>query len=369
MIGVIGGMCIKLANSNKIITGTGLTKKELLFYGLFMLIFIMFAVVRKVSYGIGGTDSQGYIELFENILKYPERFADQEQLFLYLNMGVRYVTDDYHIYFFLVYGFIAFAYCYFVKSFCPKDVSYIPFLLLIWPYLKSFNTMRTSLAVALFLVGLVLLKKKEIWLSVILITATFFVHRMSILYIPILVFCALFYKYISRINGMKIYLFFAIYMVAGYWFATWVQEFAMASQLFLSGSSDAWYLSQSLDGNLFSRWPMMFPYLLLLLTVSLLNKKLPDTEALNYLKTFVFFDILMMIPSLVFNMWRANEYLYIARLIMWGVLINVFVHKFTPITRMFLQIGIFMGFLSWLVFRIYQEYDEVSIMPYVFDLF
>lgn len=100
MIGMIGGVCIKLANSNKTITGAGLSKKEFQFYGLFIFLFTSFAVVRQVSYEIGGTDAQRYIELFENVLKYPKRFADQEQLFLYLNIGVRYLTDDYHIYFY-----------------------------------------------------------------------------------------------------------------------------------------------------------------------------------------------------------------------------------------------------------------------------
>ena len=369
MIGIIGGVCIKLANSNKTVAGTGLSGKELQFYGLFILIFTSFAVVRQVSYEVGGTDAQRYIELFETVLKYPGRFADQEQLFLYLNIGVRYLTDDYHIYFLLVYGFITFAYCYFIRTFCPKDVSYIPFLLLIWPYLKSFNTIRSGLAIAFFLIGLVMLKKKRTWLSVILIIATLFIHRMSLLYIPFLIFYRLFYEYISHINGVRIYVFFAIYMVLGYWVATWVQEFVVASQLVFSTSSDEWYLTQSLNSNLFSRWPMMFPYLLLLLSILFFSKKLPNSEVINYLKIFVFFDILMMIPSLIFNMWRANEYLYVARLAMWGVLINIFLHKFHPTTRPFLQIGIFIGFLSWLVFRVYQEYEELSIMPYVFDLF
>ena len=215
MIGIIGGVCIKLANSNKTVAGTGLSRKELQFYGLFILIFTSFAVVRQVSYEVGGTDAQSYIELFENVLKYPGRFADQEQLFLYLNIGVRYLTDDYHIYFLLVYGFIAFAYCYFIRTFCPKDVSYIPFLLLIWPYLKGFNTIRSSLAIAFFLIGLVMLKKERTWLSVILIIATFFIHRMSLLYIPFLVFYRLLYKYISQINGARIYVFFAIFYPCG----------------------------------------------------------------------------------------------------------------------------------------------------------
>lgn len=100
MIGITGGVCIKLANSNKTVTGTGISRKELQFYGLFILLFTSFAVVRQVSYEVGGTDAQRYIELFENVLKYPGRFADQEQLFLYLNIGVRYLTDDYHIYFY-----------------------------------------------------------------------------------------------------------------------------------------------------------------------------------------------------------------------------------------------------------------------------
>ena len=46
MIGIIGGVCIKLANSNKTVAGTGLSGKELQFYGLFILIFTSFAVVR-----------------------------------------------------------------------------------------------------------------------------------------------------------------------------------------------------------------------------------------------------------------------------------------------------------------------------------
>ena len=55
-------------------------------YGLFVFIFTFLAVVRQVSFNIGGTDAQRYIEIFENVLKYPGRFEDQEQLFLYLNI-------------------------------------------------------------------------------------------------------------------------------------------------------------------------------------------------------------------------------------------------------------------------------------------
>lgn len=33
-------------------------------------------------------------------------------------------------------------------------------------------------------------------------------------------------------NGIRIYVFFAIYVTLGYWVATWTQEFVVASQLF-----------------------------------------------------------------------------------------------------------------------------------------
>ncbi len=368
VIAIMGGGCIELANSNKRIVEGGFSKQEFLFYGLFVFIFTFLAVVRQVSFNIGGTDAQRYIEIFENVLKYPGRFEDQEQLFLYLNIAVRFITDEYHVYFLLVYSFITIAYTCFIKTFCPPKISYIPFLLLLWPYLKSFNTLRSSLAIAFFLIGLVMLKKKRIYISMALIMATFFIHRMSLLYIPILPFYGLFHKRLSRMNGTWICVFLTAYMFLGYWSAIWVQEFMFTAQLLFS-SSDEWYLMQSLDSSLLSRWPMMFPYLLLLLVLLFFYNKLPKTEVLNYLKTFVVFDILMMIPSLIFNMWRANEYLYLARLIMWGILINLFLQKFHSKSRPFLQFGIFIGFLSWLVFRIFQEYEELSIMPYIFDLF
>ena len=65
VIAIMGGGCIELANSNKRIVEGGFSKQEFLFYGLFVFIFTFLAVVRQVSFNIGGTDAQRYIEILK----------------------------------------------------------------------------------------------------------------------------------------------------------------------------------------------------------------------------------------------------------------------------------------------------------------
>lgn len=368
IVGVLGAFCFKQANRKRFVVGEREVTAEIGYYCLFFFIFVLFAVLRKVAYKIGGTDAIAYKDLFENILKDAKRFAYQEQLFFYLNMIVREVTDNYKIYSVICYGVVAFSYCFFVKNISFCNESYIPFILLVFPYLKSFSSIRSSLAVAVFLIGAIYLKKRKNLLGVVLIVATFWIHRMSVLYISFLVFYMIFRKRIVNLVGYKLYLFLIGYMSLGYMLSRIVQEYVLAFQLFYS-DTDRWNMARSLEYGLMSRWPMMFPFLLLLLAIFFLHKKLPNTEDMHFLKMLVFFDVIVLLPSLVLGMYRANEYFYIARLTMWGVLIDVFLRKFHSNIKPILKVGIFIGFLSWLIFRIYKEYEDLSIMPYIFDLF
>lgn len=366
-VALVGCICLQRANTTIVAFDKLRILNESFYYLLFILIFTFIAVYRRIDLGIGGTDAPDYIENFTHIFEYSSRFQEQEQLFLYLNRFVRTFTDDYHVFFFICYSFIAFSYVYFLKNFYSPKSSYIPLLLLIIPFLRSFSSLRSSLAISLFLIGLVLflVKQKRNW-GILFIIATFWIHRMSILYIAFVPFYYIFRYRIVKLRGKKLFLFFLIFLVGGYLSSKFLQNYVLAMQFFYS-ETDAWYLSRSLDMSLMSRWPMMINYILLLSAIFYLHKRIPSTDRMNNLKILVSYDILVMLPSLIFGMWRANEYLYLARLAMWGVLIKVFLDHFKPILRPFLRVVIFVLFLSWLIFRIYQDYAELSIMPYMFD--
>ena len=366
-VALVGCICFQRANMSNITFYKLRMLNATLYYLLFVFVFVFIAVCRKVGNGIGGTDALGYIENFIHIFEYSSRFQEQEQLFLYFNKLVRSFTDDYRVYFFICYSFIAFSYVYFLKNFYSPRASYIPLLLLIIPFLISFSSLRSSLAISLFLIGLVLflVKQKRNW-GILFIIATFWIHRMSILYIAFIPFYYIFRRCIVKLQGKSLFWFFLVFLAGGYLFSKLLQKYVLAMQFFYS-ETDAWYLSSSLDMNLMSRWPMMINYMLLLCAIFCLHKRIPSTDRMNNLKILVSYDILAMLPSLIFGMWRANEYLYLARLAMWGVLIKIFLDYFKPILRLFLRVVIFILFLSWLVFRVYQDYADLSIMPYMFD--
>lgn len=366
-IGVLGAVLIKKANINRARFVPFIRSGEFLFYVCFVCLFVGLAVCRQVGNNIGGIDALSYINIFENSLKQDGRFETQEQLFLILNKAIRYVTDDYKFYFLICYSIIAFSYIFFIRNFIPEDISYSPFILLIFPFLKSFNTLRSSLAVALFLIALVFLKKKKTRFSFIIILATFFVHRMSALFILFIPFYLIYKKTFTQLSGSRLYLFFAINILAGYACAKLIQQYVLAIQLV--SSTDSYYLSTSIGVNIFERWPMMFPYILLFIAYVFGYKKLDDNNTTNLLKLLCAFDIIIMPVSLVLGMWRANEYLYVARLTMWGLLLYQYAKIFAAPSRKIFEVVVLLAFISWLVFRLCSEGEEIGVMPYIINIF
>lgn len=366
-IGIIGALFIKYSNLNKPLHVPFIRSGELLFYIYFIALFVGLAVSRKVGYNIGGTDALNYIEIFENAFSGGDRFEEQEQLFMLFNKIIRSFTANYKIYFLICYFIIVFAYIYFIKNFVHEKISYIPFILLIFPFLKSFNTLRTSLAIALFLIALVLLKKRKYLISYILVIATFFIHRMSILYILFIPFYLLFRRRFVKLQGFRLLIFFVFFIGIGYISARFIQQYVLAFQIVYS-STDLYYVSTSMGNSILQNWPMMVPYVLLFIAYMFGYNKLDNDSATDLLKILCAYDIIIMPVSLVLGMWRANEYLYLARIIMWGFLIKQYSNKFESHSRQTFYIVVFVAFLSWLIFRICSEWNEIGIMPYLLNI-
>ena len=140
-------------------TNINSNKKGYSFFILFILL-LVFSVSRKVGINLGGMDAFSYENIFIN-LDFARLIENNEFLFVYFTDIIRSFTANPVIYRLFCYALIIFSYIYFIKEFCPKNASSIPYLLVMYPLLMSFNTMRNSMAMAMILIGLVLMNRKK----------------------------------------------------------------------------------------------------------------------------------------------------------------------------------------------------------------
>ena len=300
---------------------------------------------------------------------------------------IRLFTDEPKVFFAISYGFIAVCYCVFIEKFCPYNGSAVPFGLLIFPYLKAFCTLRSSMAVALFLIALVVYSGKKRWLGVLLMIAILFIHRMSIAYSVFFLFDWIFEKIVDRLYGVRLGAVLFLVGLAGVMCARLLQWAILATGIL--DNTDSWYLRQSMGKSLFLRFPMFFAHMMVFVFLILLDKKIGRSKQWKWIRRFLAFDIVIFPATIVLGFWRANEYMYLVRLIVWSQLIpagkpyftawlrNCKWLKFKKSIRMKLtekrcnQIYRFVVtcvFLAWLMFRIYSEWDDLKIMPYILGL-
>lgn len=330
-------------------------------YFFLWFVLTLFAGLRYVQNGIGGMDGSSY----EYMLLHPTDpwLTDLEEFFVFYTQCIASFTSNPIIYRLISYGIIAYGYIYVLyKLGDAKKMSAIPFLLIIFPYLRSFNTMRNSLAIAVFLIGIVMLYDRKNICGILFIVATCFIHRMSVLYVLFVPFYFLFKNY-DFTDNKRIALFIIVFGGIGYIAALSLRTFILDS----AGLSehDLYYLSSSAENTLLGRIPMIFQHVILLFTLCVWNNKLPDTPILRFIRLLVVFDLIIIPTSVALGMWRALEYMYIPRLIMWAYLIPVIIKPFNATSRTLLKIGFLAVFSFWLIFRINQEWEAAGLLPYI----
>ena len=332
-------------------------------YICFYIIFVTFASLRLITFnGIGGIDAFEYENLFLNALSSESRFEYQDILFGLFNRFVRIFIDNPVIYRFICYSIITLAYIYFIKSFCVKGVSCLPFIVLLIPYLKSFNTMRSSIAIAIILCGLVFLKDRRTFWSVILICTSVFIHRMSVLYVLFLPFYAIFKHYRYTDKNIKLIIVISTITIIGYYFALQVQQYVVA--LSLLDGADAYYISKNLNGSIWESAVTIIPLILLSVMWLLCNKRLKDSQSISILKLMISFDIIIAPIANILGIWRANEYFYVGRLVFWSYLIPVYCSCLEVKSRKIIKTLFALLFTAWLTYRITREWEPCGLMPY-----
>ena len=84
----------------------------------------------------------------------------------------------------------------------------------------------------------------------------------------------------------------------------------------------------------------------------------------NYLKVFFVYDAVLILPTVVFGMWRANEFLYLNRLGLWSLCIPILGRKILRIDKKLFSLLMSLCFFAWYIFRVAKEWDDLKIMPY-----
>lgn len=324
------------------------------------------AVYRLVGYGIGGADAIGYVESFENCLnpyKIDEHLSSDIG-FYGLTKLVRFVTDDYHIYFGVMYGSMLAMYIYFLKYFSERHYTVIPYFLTFYLYLRSFNTLRSNVAIAFILVSIVAFSKKEYRKAYIMVFVSMLVHKASFIYALVLPFVHLFWSKKIRVHYLVTFVVFSALLarIFQHWFI------GFADDVDLGGAYKS-YASNSLNGHSFvyvdsfGQWLLAALLILNFKKLGVLVECSPKTRVLWLASIF---DVIMVPFSSIMGIWRAYEFLYLVRLSMYSMLLWMFFKKSNIGMRNVINLLVLLFLIVWMIYRISRTYEDSSLLPYVF---
>ena len=303
-----------------------------------------------------------YESIFLDSLKEDSRFATLEFIFEYYNRFLRLLTSSTIVYRLVSYSIIACSYFVFIKNVCPRKASSIPYILLVFPFILSFNTMRSSLAASIILFGLVSLKNKRIIISILLFISAVFIHRMSIIFLPY--FCFYFFYTTFHIydNKKRLLLITVLLIIAITLCATALRNYIVNFLPSIS-STDSYYITSNIGQSVFSYISYLLPLLLLMVFWFIVSDNIFNKQN-AFLLSIVLYDVIISPASFIFGMWRTNEYLYIARLTLWAVLIYKFRKEFHITSRPIINSIFVLCFMIWLYNRINATWEDSAIMPY-----
>ena len=375
IMGIIGAMAVRNVNRKNGACRCSFHKGSFYSYVTWGIIWVVFASFRYVTSQIGGMDASAYIQYFHVCLKPGDYWYAEhvDALYRLINKGIRLFTDDHHILFIVIYSFIFISYIQFIEEFRFSKMSYIPFVLLVYIYIRGFCTIRTNLGVGCILISMVFLRRGKKIRALLFACVSVLFQVASFVYAGFLVF---YYMYKKR--GMKISkcVFWILCAAAIGKFGQYV--IANYNIPLLSHGAYRWYAVYSQAGQTFftNFWKISFSQILLGVTMAALWRPLnrdiksrspEERERLEFLKLICMYDIILIPVTYILNIWRGYEYLYIARLVMWAELIPLACKKMTANSRTKIKLAIAAGFIGWMIFRQYNTWEDSGLMPYVFE--
>lgn len=375
LMGIIAQACVFSVHKKRN-RGTLRKKRLQKEYIIWFIIWEIFACCRFVSPGIGGADAYGYVLYFQECLN-PNTTSGYathaEILYRLFNKAIRLFTSDYHVFFFIAYGIIIISYIVFIEEFLPVKASTVPFILIVYVYIRSFVTLRSLLAAAIVLFAIVALKRERYVWSMVFGISSIFIHKIAIFYVLFIPFY-FFYKN-NRMPLRRVVMWSVLSTIA----ARYVQKIILISDLtFLSAGSYAYFARQSIGESFFKDgWKIAFSQLLLAGGMILLNKRIlkfganhtnmQNNESVKFLRILCFYDFMMIPVNYILGIWRGYEFFYLPRLIMWGIIIELIRRIIRGSYKKIITYSFWIIFIAWIIFRLYNTWEDSRFMPYIFE--
>lgn len=340
--------------------------KRYVYIGWF-LVWTVLAAFRYVNNnGIGGADSMNYIHFFEGCFGediWTKTDKHMEELFQIITKLIRSYTDNFRIYYLILYGAIVWSYITFINEFHSGRYSCIPLLLSAIVFTKSYNTLRTSLAASFILTGVVLLYRKKKIRSAIVIAASFFIHRTAIAYILFLPF---YYLFKSRKLKMR---YGVILAACASGLIKVVKMWLLTGGVWLLDLFDTGMLRVYLIDPPFSRAALLIQMSCFMALGAVHRDLYQDLQRaedgrFHMLYMLVFYDFIMTPVYTSCGIWRAPEYFYLPRLLMWGYTISIYRRKFARESKVFVTLLFAAVFVALFIYNISISKD--MLMPYIF---
>ncbi len=335
-------------------------KQKKVCYFLSYLVLIIFAVTRNIEmYPPASTDMQTYIYFFQSKLtdgwnwKKIITFNQWEPLFYQMNIWIRYFTDSYRIYWFILFSIIAFGILYFfVENYDNKIYINFVFLFII-NYIYSMVALRSGIAVSICLVAFIFLKKGKINKAVFMILLATLFHYTAIVVLPGI----LLVRFFEKIKRNKVLWVRILVIIC---FSMILFMLPILQSLLLNTKYSA-YLNFSL--TILGQMPIIANAGLSLLFYKRIYDKY---ESKIYLVNLSIYNLLLVPIAINFGAYRINDFFLIPRLFVWGLILECIKDKFFSKDKRMKKIVTIIGFilaLIWLTKIIYGM-KEYGIMPY-----
>lgn len=342
---------------------------------LYILIYIILfgllnfiAVFRYIDVKIGGTDAIAYIKLFNEATLVPFNLIKiitlngKEYLFYNMFYIFRIFTIDYHYVFFLIYSIIILAYIVFITKNFKTTKRYIVLMLMILPYLNSFNVIRNSFAGAIGLIALNKLKdNKKVTFYILSIIATL-IHYTAIILIVFEIYNSFFKKKILK-KSKNIKVIYALIIIL---------ELILYPVLinYLANSGYSTYLG--LQYSLLGYIPILILFIATEITKKDLTKRIEEDENIIFYNAFIFYCLLLPILIPFNGPSRLNIYFEIPRFIIWGYVLDIFqnrIKQFKGRSEYIYNFILTAIIIMWIIFRIFRTWEAAGIMPYYNEIF
>lgn len=352
--------------------------KKRIYYGVWFLAWLIPTVFRVVNNKkVGGTDAYSYIFYFHDCLNpnttsiYSYR---TEPFFRLCNHIIRSLTDNYHIYFIIVYSIIVGSFIYFIDYNLNKQVDSVMLLIMFYTYLTTFSILRSGLSIAFFVIGFVLLEKNKYLCSSVAMVVSVLMHTASIVYAGFYVFFMIYKK-----DKRPRLTYALMYALGGYVLAIIVRTLTLQGILtFNLGQPVDVYLSASVQkGFWVDYWKIVVTQLILCVVLLVLRTKvnkyflgIEDIETHNQFKIIylgIVYDLMVIPFTYVIDLWRGIDYFFLPRLIMWGYIISVIKKMVVKEQRGLVTAGFGFVGVAYMIFRICNDYAMVGTMPYIFE--